>query len=89
MWFSTPSESGNYVITWLGVNNFKPQLVGEGQKVPIYTKNQLSIPSSFVNQFMTHKHIFGSFHVKSTNLSSGSRSTISEMPVILSLSLTY
>ena len=39
-------KTGNDVITWIGVKNFnrKPQLVGGGEILARYTKNQLSKP---------------------------------------------
>ena len=47
--FSHLPKTGNYVITWRGVQNFngKLKLVGEWEILTRYTKNQLSNASCF------------------------------------------
>ena len=58
--FSGFSKCDNDVITCRGVRNFewKPQLVGGCQKLPLYAKNHIWKPSSFFNQLGTYKQIY-------------------------------
>ena len=67
------------------------ELAGAITKKLPHAKNQVSGPDSFFNQFVTdiYIYIYGSFHVKSTNSTNCSTSSISEILVILPVSFAY
>ena len=58
--FSGFSKCNNEVIACRGVRNFewKPQLVGGCQRLPLYAKNHIWKPSSFLHQLGTYKQIY-------------------------------
>ena len=65
--FSGSSKCDNDVITCRGVRNFewKPQLVGGGQKLPIYAQNHIWKQSSFFNQLGIYKQIYTHIYIYS------------------------